>query len=327
MRLGSLLGWIAPVLIGLLPMAADEAALLADARAHFKALEPVSTDAIGAVAELGQALFWDPRLSADGKTACASCHHASDWGADRRPLSRDARGRLTGRNSQTVFNALLQPELRWTGDRKSGAHQAERSLTGSMGFTNAQQVVPLLHKHGHGPAFHRAWPGDADPVTVARYAQALEAYQATLTTPAPFDRFLRGDSKALGAREQRGLSLFLEVGCVDCHSGTLIGGTGLRRFGIKKPYWEATGSLRQDAGLAETTGRKEDLHRFRVPMLRNVARTGPYFHDGSVGDLRQAVRVMADVQLDRRLDDAETDAITGFLESLTGEVPAQFKKP
>lgn len=316
---------LAALLAGRLSAADDTR--LSEARIHFKILEPVAPESVGAVEELGRALFWDPRLSADGRTACASCHPAADWGADRRPFSTDARGRLTGRHSQTVFNALLQPALRWTGDRKSGAHQAERSLTGSMGFTNAAQVIPPLRQHGYEPRFREVWSQEADPVTVERYAQAIEAYEATLRTPAPFDRFLRGETSALGAKEKRGLGLFLEVGCVDCHSGALLGGVGLRRFGVKKPYWEATGSAKPDAGLAETSGREEDQYRFRVPMLRNIAKTGPYFHDGSVADLGKAVRIMAEVQLDRPLDDEQTAALVAFLETLTGEVPSNFSRP
>jgi cytochrome c peroxidase len=318
---------IAVLLAGVLSGLADDATLLSKARSLFKPLEAVAPEASGPVEELGRALFWDPRLSADGKTACAGCHHAVDGGADRRPFSTDARGRLTARNSQTVFNAMLQPALRWTGDRKSGAHQAERSLTGSMGFTNAAQVLPRLRDHGYEPMFRRAWAADAEPVSVLRYAQALEAYQATLRTPAAFDRYLQGDTGALGKVEKRGLALFLEVGCADCHSGVLLGGEGLKRFGVKKPYWEATGSMKRDDGLAETSGREEDRHRFRVAMLRNIARTGPYFHDGSVADLGQAVRIMADVQLGRRLEGDEASAIVTFLDSLTGEVPANFRRP
>lgn len=307
-----------------LPQAPDDTRLLAEAKAQFGVLEPVSPSAIGPAAELGRALFWDTRLSADGQTACASCHHAADWGADRRPFSPDARGQLTARNSQTVFNAMLQPALRWTGDRKSGAHQAERSLTGSMGFTNAAAVLPLLQQHGYEPRFRQVWPDDPAPLTVTNYAKALETYQSTLITPAPIDRFLAGDTTALTDWQKEGLRVFLNLGCADCHSGTLLGGAGLRRFGVKKPYGEATKSAKRDTGLHETTKLEGDRDKFRVSMLRNVAQTAPYFHDGSVVDLKEAVQVMADVQLGRRLGESDAAAITGFLQSLTGEVPANF---
>lgn len=289
-------------------------------------LEPLTAPATPAV-ELGRALFWDARVSADGRTACASCHAAADGGADRRRFSPDARGRSTARNSQTVFNAMLQPTLRWTGDRKSGAHQAERSLTGSMGFAQAGDVVPVLKRLDYETEFRRAYPADQDPVTPARYAEALQAYQATLVTPTAFDRFLGGESAALNAVEREGLRTFLAVGCADCHRGPLLGGTRMRKFGVAKDYWLATGSETRDAGLFESTQKEEDRYVFRVPMLRNIEATAPYFHDGSVRELTEAVQVMADVQLGGRLETREADAIVAFLRTLTGAVPPNYAPP
>jgi len=276
---------------------------------------------------LGRGLFWDTRLSVDGKTACASCHQATDWGADRRRFSPDARGKLTSRNSQTVFNAVLQPQLRWTGDRKSGAHQAERSLTGSMGLASADALVPLLKSAGYEPAFKAAFGQASDPLTPANYAKAVEAYEATLVTPAPFDRFLSGEDGALSTEQKKGLRLFIDFGCADCHKGPLLGGTSLKKFGVAKDYWIATRSEKQDVGLFESSKNEADRYKFRVSMLRNVANTGPYFHDGAVAGLEEAVRVMADVQLGKRLADEEAKAITAFLESLTGEVPSHYAPP
>ena len=155
--------------------------------------------------ELGRALFWDPRLSSDGKTACASCHFARDWGADRRRFSIDARGAATSRHSPTVFNAMSQQTLRWLGDRKSGADQAEGSLTGSMGFASKQAGLELLAQLDYLAAFRAAFPQDAEPLSARNYGRALEAYQATLTTPAPFDRFLAGEDGALTGQQKAGL--------------------------------------------------------------------------------------------------------------------------
>lgn len=307
-------------------LAAD--ALLARAQAEFSPLTaPGQTALETPLATLGRALFWDARLSADARTACVSCHQPADWGADHRRFSPDARGKTTARNSQTVFNALLQPSLRWTGDRRSGAHQAERSLTGSMGFAAATDVIPLLQKHGYEPAFRRAFPADPSPVSPANYAAALAAYQATLITPAPFDRYLAGDTAALSARQRTGLRLFMDTGCADCHSGTLLGGTSLKQFGLKKDYWLATGSEKPDTGLHETTKDEADRYKFRVSPLRNIARTGPYFHDGSVSDLPKAVQIMAEVQLGNRLSEEDAAAITDFLGTLTGNIPAHYAPP
>lgn len=281
------------------------------------------------VVGLGRQLFWDPRISADGRTSCASCHRGEDWGSDHRRFPIDARGKPTARHSQTVFNAMLQPSLRWTGDRTSGVHQAHRSITGSMGFAGADDVVGVLREHGYQAAFDRVFASEpsAERMTPLNYARALQAYQETLVTPAPFDRFLEGDDTALTAEQKRGLGVFLRTGCADCHRGPLLGGGSIRKFGVEKEYWSATGSTRRDAGLFESTRKEADRYRFRVSMLRNIARTGPYFHDGSVDDLAEAVQVMADVQLGNRMEDPEATAVVAFLESLTGEVPSHYRPP
>src|SRR5437764_12030133 len=272
--------------------------------------------------ELGRALYWDTRLSADGKTACASCHPARDWGADRRRFSPDARGALTSRHSPTIFNSVSQPMLRWLGDRKDGADQAESSMTGSMGFASKDAGVAKLAELEYMPKFRAAFPQDAQPLSAANYARALASYEATLTTPAPFDRFLAGDDSALTEPQKAGLKTFVSTGCARCHKGVNLGGTTLQKFGLTKDYWLETGSEKPDPGRFAVTKKEEDRYVFRVPMLRNVAKTAPYFHDGSVATLDRAVRVMAAVQLGRTLPDAEVAAIVSFLESLTGAVPA-----
>ena len=277
--------------------------------------------------ELGRALFWDARLSSDGKTACASCHLARDWGADSRRFSIDARGAATSRHSPTIFNAMKQPVLRWLGDRKSGADQAEGSLTGSMGFASKQASLERLAQLDYLAAFRAAFPGDAEPLSARNYGRALEAYQASLTTPAPFDRFLAGEDAALTGQQKAGLRAFVASGCAGCHSGPLLGGAMLQRFGVVRDYWLETGSEKVDLGRYTMTKKEEDRYVFRVPMLRNVSKTAPYFHDGSVGRLDRAVRVMATVQLGRTLDDTSVADIVSFLESLTGEVPSHYAPP
>ena len=278
--------------------------------------------------ELGRALFWDVRISADGKTACASCHPASDWGSDRRRFSTDARGKPTSRHSQTVFNAMRQPLLRWTGDRPSGAAQAEGSMTGSLGYASKDEAVAALAAAGYGERFRTVYGADAEPLSARNYGRALEAYQASLSTPAAFDRYLGGDDRALDARQQAGLRSFIATGCAGCHGGALLGGGTLQRFGVVRDYWLATGSAAPaDTGRFGTTKKDEDRYVFRVPMLRNIARTAPYFHDGSVERLDQAVRVMADVQLGRQLGDEQVAAIVAFLETLSGEVPPNYAPP
>jgi cytochrome c peroxidase len=306
-------------------LAADDDQLRQEALEEFGVLQPVPAAATQRPeVTLGQALFWDARISADGRTACASCHLPADWGADRRRFSPDAKGKNTARNSQTVFNSTLQPFLRWTGDRKSAAHQAEKSLSGSMGFASPETVVPLLKSLGYEASFKTAVPQEAEPVSSTNYAKAIQSYEATLITPAPFDRFLTGVNDALTAPQKAGLRAFLAAGCADCHSGPLLGGRSVRKFGVRKDYWTATRSEKRDAGLFETTHAETDRNRFRVSMLRNIARTGPYFHDGSVADLKEAVQVMADVQSGNRLPEDDAGAIVSFLASLTGPIPSNY---
>ena len=278
-------------------------------------------------AELGRALFWDTRASLDGKTACASCHFARDWGADRRSFSPDARGALTSRHSPTVFNSTTQPTLRWLGDRKTAADQAEGSLTGSMGFASKDAGVARLAELGYAPRFGAAYPQDAQPLSARNYGRALAAYQATLATPAPFDRFLAGDERALSERQKAGLRAFISIGCAGCHGGANLGGASLQKFGVVKDYWLETGSQKIDQGRFAITKKEEDRYVFRVPMLRNIAKTAPYFHDGSVDALDRAVRVMASVQLGKILDDAAAGDLVAFLESLTGDVPSNYAPP
>ena len=304
---------------------ADEQ-LRREALALFGRIQPANTTA-APEAELGRALYWDERISLDGKTSCGSCHFARDWGADRRSFSPDARGALTSRHSPTVFNSMGQPALRWLSDRKTGADQAEGSLTGSLGFASRDAALEAIRKLDYLAAFRQAYPQEADPMTTKNYGRAVAAYQATLVTPAPFDRFLGGDDAALSAAQKGGLRAFMANGCGGCHSGALLGGTMNQRFGLVKDYWPETGSAKVDLGRFAATKKEEDKYVFRVPMLRNVAKTAPYFHDGSVAELGRAVRIMAAVQLGRTLDDATTASIVAFLESLTGEVPTNYAPP
>jgi len=313
--------------LGLAGVAQADPQLRREALALFGRLEAPAAAAATREAELGRALFWDERLSLDGKTSCGSCHFARDWGADRRAFSPDARGALTSRHSPTVFNSMSQPALRWLSDRKTGADQAEGSLTGSLGFRSKDAALEMLRKLDYLAAFRAAYPQDAEPLTTKNYGRAVAAYQATLVTPAPFDRFLGGDDRALSDRQKAGLRAFMANGCGACHSGVLLGGTANQRFGLMKDYWLETGSTKVDEGRFAATKKDEDKYVFRVPMLRNVAKTAPYFHDGSVDRLDRAVRVMASVQLGRALDDATTQAIVAFLESLTGEVPSNYAPP
>jgi cytochrome c peroxidase len=309
------------------PALADEV-LRREAQHLFGAVEAASPAARSQpLVQLGRMLFWDTRASGDGKTACASCHSVEDYGADSRRVPVDARGKAMPRHSPTVLNAMRQPALRWLADRKSGAELAEGLITGPIGFASKEAAVERLTALGYLPDFQAAFPQDPQPVSAANYARALEAYQATLDTFAPFDRYLAGDDAALTAQQKAGLRTFIATGCAGCHAGPLLGGSTVQKFGVVRDYWTQTGSASVDAGLYAVTKKEEDRYRFRVSMLRNVAKTAPYFHDGSVERLDRAVKVMASVQLGRELDEAATADIVAFLESLTGTQPVHFAPP
>src|SRR3954451_4396087 len=219
--------WLAAALISGTAMADDT--LRREAATLFGQLS-APTAAPSPAAELGRALFWDTRVSADGKTACASCHFARDWSADRRAFSPDARGALTSRHSPPIFNSMGQPTIRWLGDRKNGADQAEGSLTGSLGFASKEAGMTKLSELGYAPKFRTVFPGEADALTPANYGRALEAYQATLVTPAAFDRFLAGDDRAMDERKKAGLRRFTAAGGAGCHNGVNIGGNTFQKF-------------------------------------------------------------------------------------------------
>lgn len=217
--------------------------------------------------------------------------------------------------------------LRWLADRATGAAQAMGSITGSMGFAKREDILPVMAAFGYEQRFREAFPNEANPMTPENYGQALEAYQRTLRTPAPFDQWLKGDDRALTVQQVRGLGHFINKGCVACHSGPLVGGTMLQKSGIVESYWPHAGSVEIDSGRMRSTGKEEDRFFFRVPLLRNIAKTYPYFHDGSVASLKRATDIMARVQLGQTMTDDVLDNLVAFQEALTGKIPDNFAPP
>lgn len=315
----------------------DEA-LLDRARAVFKPLPAdAATEAYPLPAErveLGRALFFESRVSTDGKQSCANCHQPIYYGTDALAHSVGNKGRVLPRNVPTVFNTALQFLQHYGGNRVDVEEQAEKALTSALAYGNkdmAEAETRLRAIPGYRDLFAKAFPGQAEPVTARNWALAIGAYERTLLTPAPFDRFLQGDADAISPQARRGLDKFMSIGCVGCHNGVVLGGQMFQKFGIVKDYWLATGSKEEellkgrDKGRFHDTKDEADAFIFKVQQLRNVAVTPPYFHDGSVATLGEAVRVMAAVQLGREdLSDADVADIVAFLESLTGEVPANF---
>jgi cytochrome c peroxidase len=310
--------------------AADDAALLAEARQVFQPLPKDMSTADAPVTRervtLGRMLFFDPRLTVDGNVSCATCHQPALYGTDARPTSIGVKQRPHPRNAPTILNAALAFVIHWRGDRKSVEDQVEQALKSPItsGLEERDVVDRLGRIGGYAPLFQAAFPKDAYPITVKSIAVAIAAYERTLVTPSRFDAYLAGDVAALSPAAHAGLQTFIKTGCTACHSSVGIGGSMYQKFGVIEDYWTATGSQTIDKGRADVTKDPADLYVFRVPSLRNVAMTAPYFHDGSVATLPDAVRVMARVQLGTKLSDPEVNDIVAFLESLTGDLPPAF---
>jgi cytochrome c peroxidase len=311
--------------------AEEETALLQQAQALFKPLPqdmgtPEFPTTLGRVA-LGRALFFDPRWTAEENVSCATCHQPALYGTDALAKSIGVQHRTHPRHAPTVLNAALNFTQHWWGDRKNAEDQAMQALVGvfSSGQPDYAAVIARIKAiEGYTPLFQQAFPGEAEPITAENIGKALGAYERTLTTPAPFDAFLRGDATALPPMARAGLQRFMSRGCVVCHNGVGIGGQMFQKFGVVEEYWKATGSQEIDQGRFGLTKDPADLYVFKVPSLRNVAMTPPYFHDGSVATLEEAVKVMARVQLGTTLTDDEINEIVAFLRSLTGPLPANF---
>jgi cytochrome c peroxidase len=320
------------VLASTLPAAAtDDMALLKQAQEIFKPLpKAVGTPDLpstGPRVELGRMLFFDARLTIDGNMSCSSCHQPAFYGTDALQRAIGVRQRPHPRNAPTVLNTGALNIIHWRGDRDSLEDQVAKATTSPItsGQPDETAVIGRLSRvAGYAPLFEEAFPHEPQPMSLQNIAKAISAYERTLLTPSPFDAYLAGNQEALSAEARAGLAKFINTGCVACHNGVGIGGGMYQKFGVVEDYWKATGSELVDKGRAEVTNDPADLYVFRVASLRDVAMTAPYFHDGSVATLPEAVKVMARVQLGVTLNDADTHDIVAFLESLTGELPANF---
>src|SRR5215813_411774 len=311
--------------------AEDVAVLLTRAQMLFQPLpqemDPAASPTHPARVALGRMLYFDPRWTVEGNVSCATCHQPALYGTDALAKSIGVQHRTHPRNAPTVLNAELNFIQHWWGDRKDLEDQAEKALAGvfSSGHADASVAAARIEAiEGYAPAFHQAFPDQAKPVTPTNIGAALGAYERTLVTPSPFDAYLRGDAHAIPPLAKRGLRQFIDRGCVSCHNGVGVGGQMFQKFGLVEEYWKATASPEIDKGRFGFTKNPADLYVFKVPSLRNVAMTAPYFHDGSVATLHEAVKVMGRVQLGLILPDAEVGEIVAFLRMLTGPLPENF---
>ena len=321
-----LFGLVLGVAMGTQALAADE--LMSAAQSRFKPIPDAPPALPGnpstpAKLALGKMLYFDPRISASHAISCNSCHNVGLGGVDAEETSIGHRWQRGGRNAPTVLNAAFNTAQFWDGRAKDLEAQAGGPMVNPIEMASPKEHVgeQLAAIPGYVSAFRSAFPGEAKPVTLANAQKAIAVFEATLITPnAPFDRYLKGDASALTAHQKEGLRTFMDKGCAACHNGINLGGGMYAPFGVvEKPGADLLPS--NDKGRFTVTKTVSDEYVFKVPTLRNIALTAPYFHTGRCWDLRQAVAVMGTSQLGAQLSGEEINNIAAFLDSLTGDQP------
>jgi cytochrome c peroxidase len=301
-------------LLGATPLQADNPA------------NPLTTAKI----DLGRILYYDPRLSKGQTFSCSTCHDLAAYGIDTRQrdggrarTSEGHRKQFGERNTPTVYHAAFALAQFWDGRAADVEQQAQMPITNpvEMAMADPASVLAVLRSiPGYEALFKAAFPDDAEPVTFENLGKAIGAFERKLVTLAPFDRFMKGEPAALDDDQLRGLDLFLEVGCTQCHTGPSIGGTQFQKLGSVKPWPDLV-----DSGREKHTGSPADRYFFKVPTLRNVTETGPWLHDGSITTIEKMVQLMAEHQTSRgKLTDEETRLLVAFLGSLKGEIPFEY---
>ena len=276
---------------------------------------------------LGEKLYFEKRLSINDSQSCSSCHRLKNGfaGVDNLATSPGARNEQGTRNSPTVLNAGWQDSQFWDGRAEDLVEQAKGPILNpiEMGMPDEQSVVDKIKKiDEYKNVFASAFPKEEQAITYQNIAEAIAAFERTLITPSRFDDFLNGDSNALSSSEIKGLRTFIKLDCKSCHDGILLGGETYEPLGKEHPY-----ENQDDQGIYQLTKDEDDRMYFKVAPLRNVALTAPYFHDGKIETLEQAVKQMAKLQLDETLNDEQVSDITNFLKALTGKKREQYIKP
>lgn len=271
---------------------------------------------------LGRMLYYDTRLSSDRTVSCNSCHALDAYGVDRRPVSLGVKGQKGGRNAPTVYHAAGQIAQFWDGRAPTVEEQAKGPILNpvEMGMPTGDAVIARLKAvPEYRVAFSQAFPDEPNPVTYDNLGKAIGAFERELVTPSRWDAYLKGDRAALTDAEKEGLQQFVTVGCPSCHNGVYVGGAAFQRLGLAVPW-----PNRSDLGRFAVTKNPSDSLVFKVPTLRNIEHTDPYFNDGKVATLNEAVQLMAKHQLGRNLTEVQTGSIVTFLKTLTGTVPAEY---
>jgi len=280
---------------------------------------PTHMDVNGAKVQLGKQLFFDTRLSKDDTINCATCHNLQNGGVDGLKVSFGIKGQTGKRNAPTVYNAVFNFRQFWDGRVKTLQDQAAVPIENPVEMgNNFHDLIKKLNATQYKKEFAKIYK---DGITKNNITDAIQEFEKTLITPnAPFDLYLKGDKNAISKKAKEGYELFATKGCIACHRGVNIGGNLYNKFGV---FQDANLT---DLGRYEITKRERDKGYFKVPTLRNIAKTAPYFHDGRTSDLREAVRLMADYQLGRKFSDEEIAKIIAFLKTLSGKLPKGIEK-
>ena len=324
-----LIGCIAVGLLGLWGCSKEPSAEIDAAKlAAFASVPDSVPPKAGALTEekiaLGRMLYYDARLSKSQTISCNSCHNLTQYGVDNQPTSSGFKGQKGNRNSPTVYNAAAHFVQFWDGRAPDVEAQAKGPVLNpvEMAMPSEKSAVAVIKSiPEYATAFKTAFPGEKDPVTYDNMGNAIGAFERRLMTPARWDKFLNGDQAALTPAEKAGFNAFVDAGCPTCHAGALLGGNMYQKIGLVKPWPDAS-----DPGRFNVTKSEADKLMFKVPSLRNVEKTGPYYHDGKVANLNEAVAKMAEFQLGKTLTSAQAEAIVTWTKSLTGEIPVEYIK-
>ena len=266
---------------------------------------------------LGEKLFREKRVSKDNTMSCNTCHQLDLAGADGLARSPQVSGELTPFHTPTIFNVSLNFQLFWDGRKKKLEEQIEAPRDMQTDWKEA--LVKLRGDPTYQTAFARAYPRQG--MSALTLKDAIVTFERSLLTPgARFDRYLQGNQQAITEQEKHGYRLFKSYGCTACHQGVNVGGNMFQKMGVMQEHLHTHQTITPaDLGRFSITQREEDRHVYRVPSLRNVAVTAPYFHDGSIATLHEAIREMAKYQLGRPIPKKDVDLIVAFLHTLTGE--------
>lgn len=276
---------------------------------------------------LGQTLYFDTRLSNKENISCNTCHDLKAYGVDNLPTSPGDEGGFGDRNSPTVLNAAFHFVQFWDGRAKDVEEQAGGPILNpiEMAMPDQKAVIERLSKvEGYQKMFAEAFPGENRPINFDNIQKAIAAFERQLITPSRFDDYINGKQDALTTQELSGLKKFMDLGCTACHNGTIFGGNMYQKFGLMGNYWDFTNSQKVDDGRYLVTKNEADKFLFKVPGLRNIEHTHPYFHDGSIKDLGEAIRIMGITQLDLELSEEDVQDMLAFMKSLTGSIPEEL---